>query len=1091
MSTRRTPWLVAAVGVGLAGFAGLAGVTVFVAGQGMDGSGDWAGVLSLMLAGLLALCSLVVWLVRLARRVDDGGPPVADRLRKAVRVQWTAEAAARRLTQPRPLRLTWHPTARPVSVAAPGTGTRSLRGSLADRDALASARGLVDAFRTNGQRQLVVLGAPGAGKTTFALLFTIAAAEAADGPVPVLLTVAGWNPAEPIETWVAGRIAADYPAVAGFGPAAVATVRQLIDGRLVLPVLDGLDEMPLPLLGPALESLDRAAGSGLPMVVTCRHEEFEQAVGQAGALSNAAVVEIDPVRAADAEAFLTDREVSGSTRWQPVLDELRRNPTGPIATVLSTPLMIALARRVYQRPGTDPSQLCAFRTVAELERHLLDRLLETAYPGPDAGRRERRWLAYLARHLLDTARDPDLLWWRLARAVPDGVLIGIVAAALTVVGSLTGLAVDGSAPNAAFGAAIGLSVGVLCGRHTVRVTRATGQVTGRRWIWATARNSIVDVTVAVTTVAALFSVLVTAFLAVRGLLDPPGAVAANTLLVIVGTDLVIQPGYAVTFAVIGSIFAAVLAGLGAGRGGEPRRSSLRPGRLLPSLGFGLTLGLLVGLLTIPLGGPYLPLAFMLVIGIPVGLGRWLTGTPAADVVTSPLSMLRSDRTALLATVTVVVAGTAVTAHFIYAAPLGLHPVVTLTIAAVFGLLAAFGTGAAWLSYTMARLWLAARGHLPWRPMRFLRRAHAAGVLRQAGPSYQFRHDLLRVHLAPPEPPPPDRTDPRARRWWPMAALLAVALLPVTSVVLPEAYEADLPDHDDTVTYLLYGTDGTLVSGSDDGTARFHDPVTHRIRRTVRVGDGINVGFALALSADGSTLAADVTALASNLDEFSPREIGIWDAATGQRRTVLVADTTLDSSGELALSSDGSVLASAEEDGVRLIDVASGRTVGTLPVPNASILLFHPRLPTLASTNDDGIALWDTTTGARLHSLTRAADSAFAFSGDGSTLATIEKDADGHELVRSWDVDTGRVRWRRTVDTSLVQVELNADGSTMVTADEGGRVWLWDAATGDRRSVWRVDADEISTVAISPDGTRFVTGSYTGRIRLWRADRWGR
>jgi hypothetical protein len=101
------------VGVDLAGFAGLAGVTVFVAGQGMDGSGDWAGVLSRVLAGLLALCSLVVWLVRLARRTDDGGPPVADRLRKAVRVQWTAEAAARRLTQPRPLRLTWHPTARP------------------------------------------------------------------------------------------------------------------------------------------------------------------------------------------------------------------------------------------------------------------------------------------------------------------------------------------------------------------------------------------------------------------------------------------------------------------------------------------------------------------------------------------------------------------------------------------------------------------------------------------------------------------------------------------------------------------------------------------------------------------------------------------------------------------------------------------------------------------------------------------------------------------------------------------------------------------------------------------------------------------
>jgi hypothetical protein len=53
--------------------------------------------------------------------------------------------------------------------------------------------------------------------------------------------------------------------------------------------------------------------------------------------------------------------------------------------------------------------------------------------------------------------------------------------------------------------------------------------------------------------------------------------------------------------------------------------------------------------------------------------------------------------------------------------------------------------AAWSRFALARLWLAGRGHLPWRTMAFLRDAHQRHVLWQAGPVYQFRH--LRLHDA--------------------------------------------------------------------------------------------------------------------------------------------------------------------------------------------------------------------------------------------------------------------------------------------------------------------------------------------------------
>ncbi len=55
--------------------------------------------------------------------------------------------------------------------------------------------------------------------------------------------------------------------------------------------------------------------------------------------------------------------------------------------------------------------------------------------------------------------------------------------------------------------------------------------------------------------------------------------------------------------------------------------------------------------------------------------------------------------------------------------------------------------APWLSYTLARSWLAVTGQLPWSLMGFLEDAHQLGVLRQVGTVYQFRHIDLQRHLA--------------------------------------------------------------------------------------------------------------------------------------------------------------------------------------------------------------------------------------------------------------------------------------------------------------------------------------------------------
>jgi len=54
---------------------------------------------------------------------------------------------------------------------------------------------------------------------------------------------------------------------------------------------------------------------------------------------------------------------------------------------------------------------------------------------------------------------------------------------------------------------------------------------------------------------------------------------------------------------------------------------------------------------------------------------------------------------------------------------------------------------AWGRFTVARVWLAVTGRMPWRLMAFLEDAHRRGVLRRSGACFEFRHLRLQAHLA--------------------------------------------------------------------------------------------------------------------------------------------------------------------------------------------------------------------------------------------------------------------------------------------------------------------------------------------------------
>ncbi|WP_078559565.1 NACHT domain-containing protein [Streptomyces sp. PRh5] len=447
---------------------------------------------------------------------------IADRLAVAVRGQWESEAGVRRLNDPYPLPVSWQ-TADPQfseswsllrEMAGDWPSGRSAPppGWAREPAGLAGTGGeITEVFLERvPTRRLVVLGSPGSGKTMLLirLLLALVAERAEGSPVPVLFPLASWNPAEQtLESWMAERLARDYSGLGApesghadhTGHADHA--RALLEHRLILPVLDGFDEIPEPFRAMALDSINAALPLGQPLVLSSRVTEYGDTLAPARGvpvkLSGATAVELRPLDAPDIADYLKrdagGQDTTAAARWDPVIRLLGTD--APVARTLTTPLMLFLARTVYNpRPGEEatvlptPADLCdptRFPDTEAVRAHLFDAYVPAAYrPHP---RYPCRWspqqaehaLRYLARHLQHTLGGAtDLAWWQLRRAlspriaqVVTGAVLGVVAwVAATVVGRLTALlaGLDSgwqTGPPAAVvaGLAGGIAGGIGCG----------------------------------------------------------------------------------------------------------------------------------------------------------------------------------------------------------------------------------------------------------------------------------------------------------------------------------------------------------------------------------------------------------------------------------------------------------------------------------------------------------------------------------------------------------------------------------------------------------------------------------------------------
>lgn len=204
----------------------------------------------------------------------------ADWLAEEIGPKWRLEAAQRRIVTPVPATIRWRWAAEDLTVPrtelttppAPGTGPLPLSDFETPGELLES--GLVtrlcdEVYARLPHGRLVLLGAPGAGKTGAMLLLLLAAldrrvsqtgGQGVPPPVPVWLTMGGWNPATSLHDWAVATMNRDYPALRApaYGPDVAG---ELLRGGRIALFLDGLDEVPEGVRAQALKRIgDEAQG---------------------------------------------------------------------------------------------------------------------------------------------------------------------------------------------------------------------------------------------------------------------------------------------------------------------------------------------------------------------------------------------------------------------------------------------------------------------------------------------------------------------------------------------------------------------------------------------------------------------------------------------------------------------------------------------------------------------------------------------------------------------------------------------------------------------------------------------------------------
>lgn len=325
-------------------------------------------------------------------------------------------------------------------------------------DGAVQVTGLTEHVRSLPEpRRVLIHGEAGSGKTVAATYLTLGLLdhrdEVADFPranvaVPVRVNAAGWNGRQHFSRWLIERLGSDY----GLLPR---VAKALVESERILPLIDGLDEMDsVEAAYEALRKLSREPWKGRQLVVLCRTEDFEDLRRHAAdaRLASAATMEMRPLTHRQTIGYLASQQAKDHVpddAWTDVIDRIEHAPTGPLATALRTPWMLALAVVAQQHDAGIGTKLTRFDDADAIRNQLLATQVRAAVAGTNPeGEFEdyteanvTQWLATLAHRLDDRAtagQDGTTMQldevWELAGPIRCRVLYSLVCGLIALLG---------------------------------------------------------------------------------------------------------------------------------------------------------------------------------------------------------------------------------------------------------------------------------------------------------------------------------------------------------------------------------------------------------------------------------------------------------------------------------------------------------------------------------------------------------------------------------------------------------------------------------------------------------------------------------
>lgn len=311
----------------------------------------------------------------------------------------------------------------------------------------------------------------------------------------------------------------------------------------------------------------------------------------------------------------------------------------------------------------------------------------------------------------------------------------------------------------------------------------------------------------------------------------------------------------------------------------------------------------------------------------------------------------------------------------------------------------------------------------------------------------------------------------------------------------------------------FDSDGHLVSGSKNGAIEIWDTASgqSRARLEAHKGGVLSVAF----SADGQRIASGgedrmlrvwdaeaahpmygisghggaVLSVAWSVDRrtivsgSSDKTARVWDAATGKPMHTLSGHEC--GVQAIAINPDGTTIATASCQTLRLWDARSGRLIATLPAP------WHAPIASLAFNSDGGrvaaasaageIKVWDARTygGGILMRIEADTDRAVV-SPDGGRIA--------RHTAKTQTLEMRDVRDQKTIWTTAESDRFNAltfspDGGRIAAGLADGTVRFWDAATGRQTGEAAKLPAAVAWLAFAPDGTRLLLG-FSDHLAIW-------